>query len=118
MKKPERHQRWPPPRKVQWKVQLILSGDHGSVSVEAALALSALVVVSGLIIAAMATLAAYLAAVDGAGAAARAHAIGETFAPSRGSVSVAEAGGLITATMSIPAAFGEVSAHAVFPLEN
>lgn len=49
-----------------------LCSDDGSVSIEAALALSSLVIVCGLIIAAMATLAAYLAAVDAAGAAARA----------------------------------------------
>ncbi|ANE03031.1 hypothetical protein [Corynebacterium crudilactis] len=105
----DQNQRDPPPR---------LRSDDGSVSVEAALALSSLVIVCGLIIAAMATLAAYLAAVDTAGAAARAHAIGEHFEPTRGQLDVQEISGMLTATATIPAPFGEVSARAVFPVEN
>lgn len=95
-----------------------LCSDDGSVSIEAALALSSLVIVCGLIIAAMATLAAYLAAVDAAGAAARAQAIGESFEPARGHVDMHEAGGMLTATATIPAPIGQVSASAVFPVEN
>ncbi|BAU94694.1 hypothetical protein N24_0432 [Corynebacterium suranareeae] len=98
--------------------QLRLGDDDGSVSIEAALALSSLVIVCGLIIAAMATLAAYLAAVDVAGAAARAHAIGEDFTPTRGEVNMQESAGMMTATAHIPAPFGQVSANAVFPVEN
>ena len=95
-----------------------LLSDDGSVSIEAALALSSLVIVCGLIIAAMATLAAYLAAVDAAGAAARAHAIGESFEPTRGHVEMHESSGMLTATATIPAPIGQVSASAVFPVEN
>lgn len=103
-----KHQREPPR----------LNSDDGSVSIEAAFALSSLVIVCALIIAAMATLAAYLAATDSAGAAARAHAIGESFTPSRGEVSIAENNGMLTATATIPAPFGEISADAIFPVEN
>ena len=45
-------------------------------TIEAALSLSALVVVAGVIVAALAAMGAYISAVDIAGAAARAHAIG------------------------------------------
>ncbi len=95
-----------------------IGNEDGSVTIEAALALSSLVVVSALIVGVMATLATYLAAVDGAGAAARAHAIGEVYTPTRGTVTIVEEGGLVTATMSIPATIGEVNADAVFPVEN
>ena len=80
--------------------------EDGSVSIEAALALSSLVVVSALIIGVLTTLALYVAAVGGAGAAARAHAIGETYHPPRGSVTVEEHGGLVTATVSFPRRWG------------
>lgn len=96
----------------------LLADERGSVSIEAALALSAMVVVCALIVAAMATLATYLAAIDAAGAAARAHAIGEEFSPAKGSLHLAESGGLLTATVTIPAPFGEISADAIYPLEN
>lgn len=56
----------------------MLRDDHGSVTVEAALALAALVTVAAAMIGGLATLAAYIGAVDVAGAAARAHAIGST----------------------------------------
>ncbi|GAB3597741.1 hypothetical protein CFAEC_01295 [Corynebacterium faecale] len=92
--------------------------EQGSVTIEAALALSSLVVVSALIVGVLATLAMHVAAVNGAGAAARAHAIGEVYVPARGQVTTTEQGGLITATVSIPAVIGEVSASAVFPVEN
>lgn len=95
-----------------------LGNDDGSVTIEAALALSSLVVVSALIVGVLATLATYLAAVDGAGAAARAHAIGEIYEPTRGTVVIIENGGLVTARMSIPATVGEVHADAVFPVEH
>lgn len=100
------------------EVRRVCGDDRGAVSVEAALALSALVVVTGLIVAVLATLAAHLAAVDAAGAAARAHAIGVEFIPGRGALSITESGGLLTATVSVPAPFGEVSADAVFPVEH
>ncbi|WP_082353487.1 hypothetical protein [Corynebacterium deserti] len=95
-----------------------LNSDDGSVSIEAAFALSSLVIVCGLIIAAMVTVTAYLAALDMAGAAARAHSIGESFEPLRGSVSWEESGGMLTAEARVPAPFGEATAHAVYPVEN
>ncbi|WP_408911799.1 hypothetical protein ACKFRJ_07380 [Corynebacterium kefirresidentii] len=57
--------------------------DDGSVTIEAALALSSLVLVAAGIVGAIATLASYIAAVDMAGAAARAHAIGVEYHPAR-----------------------------------
>lgn len=96
-----------------------LSNDRGSVTVEAAIALSALVIVAAAIVGAIATMAAYVAAVDAAGAAARAHAIGEDFTPARGDmdVDVHESAGLVTAVVAVPAPVGSMSAQAVFPAE-
>lgn len=96
----------------------MLGDEAGAVSVEAALALSALVVVTVLIVAVLATLAAHLGAIDAAGAAARSHAIGVEFRPGRGAVDIVESGGLLTATVTVPGPFGEVSADAVFPVEH
>ena len=95
-----------------------LGNDEGSVSVEAALGMSALVVVVAAMVGALATLGAYLAAVDTAGAAARSLAIGMEFEPTRGHVESSESGGLVTVTARVPAPLGEVSATAVFPRES
>ncbi|SDS60192.1 hypothetical protein [Corynebacterium timonense] len=95
----------------------MLRDDHGSVTVEAALALAALVTVAAAMIGGLATLAAYIGAVDVAGAAARAHAIGVDYAPPLGSVSVSESGGVVSVTATVPAALFEVSATARYPTE-
>lgn len=95
-----------------------LGNEDGAVTIEAALGLSSLVVVSALMVGVLATLASYVAAIDGAGAAARAAAIGQSFEPTRGRVNIVENSGLITATVSIPVVLGEVSADAIFPVEN
>ena len=78
--------------------------DDGSVTIEAALALSSLVLVAAGIVGAIATLASYIAAVDMAGAAARAHAIGVEYHPARedAQVSVEESGGLVKASVMMP----------------
>lgn len=93
--------------------------DSGSVSIEAALALSSLVIVAAAILGGIATLAAHLTAVDTAGAAARAHAIGVDYVPPRGDIEVAvdESGGLVTAEARVPAVLGMMSHTAVFPAE-
>lgn len=92
-------------------------GEEGSVTVEAALSLSSLVVVAALIIAALATVAAHVAAVDMAGAAARAHAIGVEYQPPRGQLSIGHEGGLVKVVASVPAPLGTQRATAIFPLE-
>lgn len=93
--------------------------DRGSVTIEAAFGLAALVTVAALIIGGMATLASYLSAVDAAGAAARAYAIGTQFQPAsqRVQVRVSESGGLVTAQASVDTVFGQLTADAVFPAE-
>lgn len=96
----------------------VLDNDRGSVTIEAALALSSLVVVCALIVASMATMISYLVAVDLAGAAARAHAIGENFTPSRGAVDISEVDGFVSVRASVGSPFGEVSADAIFPIES
>lgn len=92
-------------------------GEEGSVTIEAAFSLSALVVVAALIIAALATVAAHVAAVDMAGAAARAHAIGVEYQPPRGQLSVSREGGLVKVEARVPAPLGWQRATAVFPVE-
>lgn len=106
------------PRSRVHRARRRLGGDRGSVTVEAALALATLVIVCAGMVGAIATLAAQVAAVDAAGAAARSHAIGVTYAPPRGQVQVETADGLVTATATVPAVFGTMNATAVFPVET
>lgn len=86
-------------------------------TIETALSLSVLVTVAAAIVAGIATIAAYVSAVDIAGAAARSWAIGVEYHPPRGSVDVTEHAGLVTATASVPAAIGTMRASAIFPVE-
>ena len=86
-------------------------------TIETALSLSALVVVTAAIVGGIATVAAYITAVDIAGAAARAHALGVDYTAPRGDVSVTEHAGLATAAASVPAPIGTMRATAVFPVE-
>ncbi|MDU0478599.1 hypothetical protein QVA66_05025 [Staphylococcus chromogenes] len=92
--------------------------DEGSVTIEAAVGVGALVGVAALVVAALTTLAAQIQAVDLAGAAARAHAIGEPFTPPRGEVNVGVANGWVQVTAWVPAPLGTMQAHAHFPIEN
>ncbi|MBZ8177560.1 hypothetical protein GP475_01545 [Corynebacterium poyangense] len=91
--------------------------DRGSVTIEAALALSSLVMVAAAFLAGLATMGAYLAATDIAAAAARAHAIGMNYEPHRGTVEISNSGGLITVQASVPSPLGKMKAQAVFPEE-
>ncbi|MEY8577122.1 hypothetical protein AALI21_02270 [Corynebacteriaceae bacterium 6-324] len=97
----------------------LVFNDRGSVTIEAALSLSVLIIVAAAIVGAMATMAAYISAVDIAGAAARAHAIGVEYQPPRSdiSVSVGESAGLVTVTASVPGVIGTMRAEAAFPAE-
>ena len=94
-----------------------LANDRGSVTVEAALALSSLVIVAAAIIAGVAAMAAYVSAVDIAGAAARSHAIGVNYTPPRGTVDVAEDGGFITVTAHVGSPLRTMNATARYPVE-
>lgn len=97
----------------------MLHDDTGSVTVEAALSLSVLVTVAAAVVGGVATMAAYIAAVDTAGAAARSHAIGVDFAPPRDGVvvEVSEAEGMVTVTATVKAPLRSMSASAVYPVE-
>lgn len=86
-------------------------------TVETALSMATLVVVAAAIVAGIATMAAYISAVDIAGAAARSHAIGVSYNPPRGSVSITEGAGLVTATAQVPGAIGTLRASAIYPVE-
>lgn len=95
----------------------MLGDDRGSVTVEAALSLAVLMTVAAAIVAGIATMAAYISAIDIAGAAARSHAIGVDFTPPRGTVEVSESGGIVTVTAVVSAPIRPMSATASFPVE-
>ncbi|AKK02176.1 hypothetical protein [Corynebacterium epidermidicanis] len=95
-----------------------MNDDEGSVTIEAAFGIAVLVMVAAMIVAALATLAAQIQAVDTAGAAARAHAIGEGFEPARGTVSVSENDAWVEVQAKVPAPLGTMVATARFPAEN
>ena len=89
----------------------------GSVSVEVALSIGALVVFVSLLVGALAVVAAYISVIDTAGAAARAASLGLEYAPERGSVTTFEEGEFIRAVATINAGLMEVSYEAKFPRE-
>lgn len=91
--------------------------DTGSVTVEAALSLATLMVVAAGMVAGVATMAAHIAAVDIAGAAARAHAIGVDYSSPRAEIIVRESSGVVTVVAEVPAAIGTATAEARFPVE-
>lgn len=93
--------------------------EHGSVTIEASLALAVMVTVAAAIVAGIATLGAYISAVDIAGAAARSHAIGVPYDPPRDgvTVTVAEKAGVVRVTAQVPAPVRAMRATAAFPVE-
>lgn len=101
------------------RVRAKIEDERGSVTVEAAIATSAIIVLFALLVAGLFTLAAYLSAIDIAGAAAREYAItGNHMEPARGSVVMMEESGKGTATAEIPSPFGVMRAQAVYPVER
>lgn len=96
-----------------------MGGDNqGSVTVEAAVAVSCLVLVFSLIVGGLVTLARYLSAVDTAGAAARSHAIGTDYPVDElRSVEILEAEGIVTATVRVRTPVGKLEAVARYPKE-
>lgn len=86
-------------------------------TIETALSLSTLIIVAAAIVGGIATISAYITAVDVAGAAARSHALGVDYSAPRGDVTVEIHGGLATASASVPAPIGAVKAQAIFPVE-
>ncbi|MBV7293566.1 hypothetical protein [Corynebacterium sp. TAE3-ERU16] len=92
--------------------------ERGSVTVEAAVSISALIVVCVIIAAGVATLAAHVAAIDLAGAAARGHALGRELEPGRGvRITLTETAGVVTASVTVPAPLGDATARAFYPVE-
>ena len=92
--------------------------ERGSVTIEAAISISALIVVCSLIAVGVATLAAHIAAIDLAGAVARGHAIGrepETAPDVR--ITVTENAGVVSVRVAVPAPLGVVTASAFHPVE-
>lgn len=96
----------------------LLTDEQGSVSIETAWGIGMLVVVAGIILSAMSAVGAQLTAIDQAGAAARAHAMGVDFVPSAGEVYFHESSGLTTAVARVPSMFGDRTAEVVFPTED
>lgn len=86
-------------------------------TVETALSLATLVTVAAAIIAGIAAMSAYIAAVDIAGAAARAYSLGVDYEAPRGAVTVSQSGGLASAVATVPAPVGAMTYTAIFPVE-
>ena len=81
----------------------MLGNDDGAVTVETAIATGALIAVFTTLVAGLVAVGAHLAAIDIAGAAARAYTIGVPYEPPRGAVTITESGGLL---LSCPAPWG------------
>ncbi len=97
----------------------MLGNDDGAVTVETAIATGALIAVFTTLVAGLVAVGAHLAAIDIAGAAARAYTIGVPYEPPRGAVTVTESsGGLATATAVVPSPLGAQTARAIFPIEQ
>lgn len=95
----------------------LASAEDGYVTIEAALGLSAVVIVVTLVIAGIVTVATYIAAIDTAAAAARAASLGQSYTPARGSVEISHDGDTMTAIARLPSFYGTMSAEARFPVE-
>ncbi|MCS4535940.1 hypothetical protein [Corynebacterium sp. HS2168-gen11] len=95
-----------------------LENDQGSITVEAALSLTAVTVVFSLMLAGFVTAGRYLSAIDAAGAAARAHVIGVSYEPDIGTVTISEHGELATATVQVSTPIGTLHASSTFALET
>ncbi|AKE40427.1 putative secreted protein [Corynebacterium kutscheri] len=95
-----------------------MRNDDGMVTIETAIASSALIVFATLIFAGLTVVANYLSAIDIAGAAARAHVIGVDYVPPKGRVHINNDGERATATATIPTFFIDVEAQAVFAIES
>ncbi|AEG80805.1 hypothetical protein AY498_05895 [Corynebacterium ulcerans] len=87
-------------------------------TIETAIASAALIIVAAAMCGGIVSVAAQLAAIDNAGAAARAHAIGVEFVATRGTIDFTESGGLVTATARVPSPLGTRTATAIFPKEQ
>lgn len=94
-----------------------LKNEGGVITIELAIGLAALILTLGMAVAALATMGAYISAVDIAGAAARAHAIGENFEPPRGNIEVAEHNGMVYIRATVPAPLGTMEAQAQYPVQ-
>ena len=98
----------------------LASDDNGSITIEAAISSAALIILTSLLIAGCATLAAHIAAIDTAHSTARALAIGETPPQGRIRTHTEIHDGWVTVHAHAPAPppFPDQHATAVFPQEN
>ncbi|MDO4927984.1 MAG: hypothetical protein Q3976_02800 [Corynebacterium sp.] len=94
-----------------------LNNERGVITIELAIGLAALILTLGMVVAGLATMAAYISAVDIAGAAARAYAVGESFEPPRGSIEIAERNGMVHIRATVPAPLGTMEAQAQYPVQ-
>lgn len=96
----------------------MLRDDRGSVTVEAAIVLGALVSVAAAIFAGVATMTAQLRAIDIAAAAARAESVGAPFTPPDGArVDTSTDAGLVTVSVTVDAPLMSMTASAIRPVE-
>lgn len=94
-----------------------ITDERGSVTIEAAVGIASLMVVLAAGIAGVATVGAYVSAVDTAGAAARAEAVGVHMDPPRGEIHSTVVDGVVEVTAEVPAPYGTMRAVTRFPVE-
>lgn len=86
-------------------------------TLEAAIAGASVIVLTALMSTGIVTIAAQISAIDQANAAARAHAIGVPYIPSRGHIDVDTTGDMVTVHAHVGSPLGIRSAEASFPKE-
>ncbi|APT83879.1 hypothetical protein [Corynebacterium aquilae] len=95
------------------------TGEDGNVTIEAAIAAATLILITGIIVAGLATLSAHIAATHTASATARALAIGETpTTPPNTTITWEITDNWVTVTATHTAPLGNQTATATFPAEN
>ncbi|AFM06590.1 hypothetical protein [Corynebacterium pseudotuberculosis] len=87
-------------------------------TIETAIVSAALIILAAAMCSGIVSVAAQLTAIDNAGAAAPARAIGVEFTAPRGTIDFSESSGLITATARVPSPLGTRTATAIFPKEQ
>lgn len=92
--------------------------DAGMITLELAIGIATFITVLLLAVAALASLGAYISAVDIAGAAARAYAVGQPYSPPRGEVQVHEDASLVYVTAKVPTVGFSMEATAIYPKQQ
>ncbi|AZA14547.1 TadE family type IV pilus minor pilin [Corynebacterium choanae] len=89
-----------------------VSNERGAATVETAFGVMSLLVVTMVLFGGLVAVGTRIAAIDAAGAAARAAAIGQPYTPRKGEVTIDNDGMMVTATVRYQSLFGDIVASA------